>query len=136
MPDTYELTLRFNSAEDLFNAAEALKSAQTKCAGALDPGLPVQQTPVTPVSVDVPSAAQPTPAPSVQGSPLPAAPVSPVPTYTLGQLQVAVAPLIDAGKGPELKALLEKYQVKRLPELPQEKMGAFATDLRAMGAQI
>lgn len=56
--------------------------------------------------------------------------------YTLDELSVAAATLMDAGRQQELLALLQKYGVKGMFELQQAQYGAFATDLRAMGAKI
>ena len=69
---------------------------------------------------------------------MPAQPAIPVssPSYTVDDLARAAAPLMDAGKLPELQALLQKYGVKFLPELRPDQLGAFATDLRQMGAAI
>lgn len=58
------------------------------------------------------------------------------PTYSLDELSVAAAALMDAGKQPDLLGLLQKYNVKGMFELPQEAYGAFATDLRGLGAKI
>ena len=101
---------------------------------------------------------EPTPAPvTVAAAPIDAAPVQPVqaepvapvqntqvtaaPTaqtvkkYTLPELQVAAQALMES-RMPDLQALLTKYQVISLTELPEDKYPAFATDLRAMGATI
>ena len=71
------------------------------------------------------------PAPVVQ-----TAPVAAAPQYTPEMIQLATAPLIDAGKGEQLKGLLAKYGVMRVSDIPANALGAFATDLRAMGARI
>lgn len=63
------------------------------------------------------------------------APTAPVKEYKLEELQVAMQPLINS-KLSELQALLAKYGVPSLVELPKERYPAFATDLRAMGVQI
>lgn len=76
----------------------------------------------------------PTAAPAVPSSP--AVPTAAVPTYTMEALQSAVGPLLMQGKGPQLQGLLAKYGVSRMPDLPEDKHGAFAADLRGMGAQI
>lgn len=74
--------------------------------------------------------------------PAPAAPppVAPVPTstqtYTLEQLAVAATPLADAGRRNDLVGLLNSFGVSALTQLPKEHYGAFATQLRAMGAKI
>lgn len=92
--------------------------------------------------------AEPTPAPQSYpqqdyGQPAPSYPPAPVavPTVapapiTLDQLCVAGASLVDAHKQAELVALLAKYRVQALPQLKPEDYGAFATDLRQLGAQI
>ena len=63
------------------------------------------------------------------------APVAPVKEYKLEELQVAMQPLINS-KLSELQALLAKYGVPSLVELPKERYPEFAADLRAMGVQI
>ena len=67
---------------------------------------------------------------------------APVPTaapaYT--QLQVATAGARLLTEKPELQealmGLLGRYGVQTLTELPQEKLGAFAAELRGMGAKL
>lgn len=68
----------------------------------------------------------------------PKAPVAPAPTYTLEQVGRAGAELIsaDSGKLPQLRELLQKYGVPSVSELKPEQLGSFATELRALGAQI
>lgn len=63
------------------------------------------------------------------------APTAPVKEYKLEELQVAMQPLINS-KLSELQALLTKYGVPSLVELPKERYPEFAADLRAMGVQI
>lgn len=102
----------------------------------------MQYNPVTPVA-PVSAPAQVTnnvtpPAPS----PAPAAqtPTNTVPTgaphYTMDMLAVAGTALIDAGRMGELCGLLAKYGVESVTALNPAQYGAFATDLRALGAQI
>jgi hypothetical protein len=57
-------------------------------------------------------------------------------TYTLDQLAVAATQLVDAGRREELVGLLASFGVQALTALPKEQYGAFATQLRAMGAKI
>lgn len=96
------------------------------------PIAPVQQAPAVPVTA--PPAMQPaTPA---YPAPAPAAPVAAAPAYTLDQLQVAIGPLMDAGKAPQLQGLLAKYGVQRMPDLRPDQLPAFAADLRGLGARI
>ena len=65
----------------------------------------------------------------------PAPTAQPIP-YTLEQLALAAAPLIDAGKGKELTDIVQSFGVVSLQQLPSEKYGEFATAIRGLGAQI
>lgn len=56
--------------------------------------------------------------------------------YTLDELARAAMVLMDAGRQNELLALLGKFGVDSLPNLPQQQYGVFATALREMGARI
>lgn len=78
------------------------------------------------------------PAPQPAEPEAPKAPVAPAPTYTLEQVSRAGAELIsaDSGKLPQLRELLQKYGVPAVYELKPEQLGSFATELRALGAQI
>ncbi|MDY2735192.1 hypothetical protein [Intestinibacter sp.] len=86
----------------------------------MDAQQPVQQT-FTPVE---PVAPAPTPVPTTQVS------------YDINQLAVAATGLMDAGKQQDLMNLLAKFGVQALTQLPKEQYGAFATELRALGANI
>lgn len=89
---------------------------------------PIDAAPVQPVQAE--------PVAPVQNTPVTAAPTAQVvKKYTLPELQVAAQALME-GRMPDLQALLTKYQVISLTELPEDKYPAFATDLRAMGARI
>ena len=102
---------------------------------------PVQTAP-TPAPVAAPAPA-PAPAPAAPrvtpmptaAAPAPAVPVT-APTYTLDQIAKAGANLVDAGKMEQLLALLTKYGVQAVTQLTPDQYGAFATELRALGAQI
>lgn len=74
-----------------------------------------------------------TQAPKVEAATV--APTASVKEYKLEELQVAMQPLINS-KLSELQALLAKYGVPSLVELPKERYPEFAADLRAMGVQI
>jgi len=65
----------------------------------------------------------------------PTVPTAP-PQYTLEMIARAGTALVDAGKMDALCNLLAKYQVEALTALDSSQYGAFATDLRALGAQI
>lgn len=147
-------------------AAEVIKTAnQTAPTTPADP-VPFQPTPVpstqptSQVPVQQPASVQPTPQVPVQPSqapqtqPTPQVPVQPTqapqtpppvqpqpvntstPQYTLEDLARAAVPLQDAGRGQDLMALLQKYNVMSMTQLDPSVFGAFATDLRALGAQI
>lgn len=93
--------------------------------------------PVTPPPAPAAPVTPPTPAPAP--TPQTAAPVMPVagaPTYTLDQISKAGAALVDAGKMEPLLALLTKYGVQAITQLQPAQYGVFATELRALGAQI
>jgi hypothetical protein len=93
--------------------------------------------PAAPVNNN-PPATQPTPQQQAPAATAAAStvPTAPAPSYTLEQLQTAISPLFAQGKGPQLQGLLKKYGVQRLPDIPKEQLGNFATDIRGMGAQI
>ena len=96
-------------------------------------------TPVAPVSAptqitNMVTPPAPSPAPAAQ------TPTNTVPTgapqYTMDMLAVAGTALIDAGRMGELCGLLAKYGIESVTALNPAQYGAFATDLRALGAQI
>ena len=99
------------------------------------PVAPVSQpTPVAPVvqtSVLVPTTSGPQQVPAT-----PAVPVAPVKEYTLEEIQVALQPLMDAGRTNEIVGLMQKYKVASLPELPKDQFPNLVVDLRNMGARI
>ena len=92
---------------------------------------PTTVAPVVPTSVSVPTTPEPTQAPST-----PAVPVAPVKEYTLEEIQVALQPLMDAGRTNEIVGLMQKYKVASLPELPKDQFPNLVVDLRNMGARI
>lgn len=97
------------------------------------PQVPVQQ----PQSVPPTQPVQPQPTSQAPVQPAPQAPVATnTPQYTLEDLARAAVPLQDAGRGQDLMALLQKYGVMSMTQLDPSVFGAFATDLRALGAQI
>lgn len=92
---------------------------------------PTTVAPVVPTSMSVPTTPEPTQAP-----PTPAVPVAPVKEYTLEEIQVALQPLMDAGRTNEIVGLMQKYKVASLPELPKDQFPNLVVDLRNMGARI
>ena len=104
------------------------------------PAAPVNPTPA-PVAHVVAPIAPTAPAPTEQPAAAPvahapaAAPVT-APTYTVDQIARAGASLVDAGKMEQLLALLARYGVAAVTQLQPDQFGAFADELRALGAQI
>ena len=92
---------------------------------------PTAVAPVVPTSVSVPTTPEPQQVP-----PTPAVPVAPVKEYTLEEIQVALQPLMDAGRTNEIVGLMQKYKVASLPELPKDQFPNLVVDLRNMGARI
>ena len=92
---------------------------------------PVQPAPTT--GTVAPTPVQPT-APTTVA---PTAPVAaPAESYTVEELSRAGAALIDAGKMPQLLALLGKFGVQAVTQLPKEAYSAFGAELKALGAQL
>lgn len=100
--------------------------------------IPAPTAPVQAAGVPLSATAARTAAPVVPTVPV-AAP-APVPTaapqYTLEMIAKAGTALVDAGKMDELTGLLTKYGVAALTELDTAHYGAFAAELRGLGAQI
>ncbi len=115
---------------------------------------PVSPAPVNPTPGPAPTMAAPVAAPSPSPTPVtnaptagptsaapgntpaPAVPVTGAPAYTLDQISRAGASLVDTGKMQQLLELLGRYGVQAVTQLKPEQYGAFATELRALGAQI
>jgi len=138
----FTVTINGNSIEELYGNLETLLSTK--------PGAPAAAPPATPAPAPVPAPlpaaappATPTPAASVPQTPevpptMPSTPGVPTaaPTYTLDQLARAGAALAQSGKMEQALALLAKYGVQTVNQLKPEQYGAFATELRALGAQV
>lgn len=114
---------------------------------------PVAQAPAAPVAQPVPAPApapvpaptpvpDPTPVPVAQPAPapVPAVPVAQpaAPTYTKAQIAQAGGALLrqDPGKRDVLCGLLAQYGAASINDLQDAHLGAFATALRGLGAQI
>ena len=89
---------------------------------------PVQTAPVTPAP------AQPA-APQAPAQAAPAAAPT-VKTYTMDEIAKAAGDFMTPETIPQLQALLASFGVAGLPELPADKLAAFAAELRKMGAKI
>lgn len=92
---------------------------------------PTPVAPVVPTSVSVPTTPEPQPAP-----PTPAVPVAPVKEYTLEEIQVALIPIMDAGRTNEIVGLMQKYGVSDLTKVPKDSYPQLIQDIRNMGARI
>lgn len=134
-----KVEFQFQTPEEATAAIQAV-SALTNGTSALAPTPVAQQptsAPVTPppVAVAPTLAAQPTPAEPAPAPPA-AVPVAAAPAFTREQIMTAGAALIDAGKRNELMGLLNTFGVQAVTQLKREQLGAFATELRKLGAQI
>lgn len=96
-----------------------------------------------PATVDTPAPLQPakevavTPAAPTTPATPPVVPVTPAaPNYTMDELATAGAVLAQQGKTAALQGLLAKYSIGSIMELDKSLYGAFATELRGLGAQI
>jgi hypothetical protein len=118
----FTLTISGSTLEELFSNLET--TFRTK------PNADFTQTPQAAVPFpNNPAATPPAPAASA------AVPVA-APAYTLEQLARAGAALAQAGKMDLARALLAKYNVQTVNQLNPDQYGAFATELRALGAQL
>ena len=97
----------------------------------INPPAPAAQIPQTAPAAGIP--VTPSATDTVQN--LPAVPTS-VPQYTFDMIQSACAECMDKGQAQQLQGLLQKFGIRRIPELRSEQYGAFATELRGLGARI
>lgn len=136
------------------SAYPATPAAAPVAASVAPVAAPVSPAPVNPTPGPAPTTAAPVAAPSPSPTPVtnaptagptsaapgntpaPAVPVTGAPAYTLDQISRAGASLVDAGKMQQLLELLGRYGVQAVTQLKPEQYGAFATELRALGAQI
>ena len=126
-----------NSAEHEQTNTTPVPPAPTPTETVANPTVPASSTQTAPVAQNTQNVNCPTPnvaptqtAPAAQTVPTAA------PQYTLDMIAKAGTALIDAGKMAELSALLAKYGVEALTTLDPAHYGAFAAELRAMGASI
>lgn len=158
----YQITIKGNTPAELFANLAQMAAANANAAPAAVPQVPVATAPtaaaptalqppvvapapvspavsnpapaVTPAPVTAPTLVAPAPAAAPVAAP--AAVPSAAPTYTLDALARAGATLAQSGKMQEALALLAKYGIQTVNQLRPEQYGAFATELRALGAQI
>lgn len=112
------------------SAAPAPAPAAPAPAPATPAAMPAPAAPAAPVST-APAAPPAMPAPTA-----PAVAPTTAPTYTMDQIAKAGAELAQAGKMPQLMALLQQHGVQAVTQLRPEQYGEFATALRGLGAQL
>lgn len=97
---------------------------------------PVPQ-PVPPAITSMPHKSAPAQTAAPQ-TPVQAAPAAAptVKTYTMDEIAKAAGDFMTPETIPQLQALLASFGVAGLPELPTDKLAAFAAELRKMGAKI
>lgn len=149
-------------APQLAAAIDHLATALYMKNGGAAPQMPANPTPAAPAQTTAPAAPMagptsaypsnpPAPAPmptAPAAAPAPVAPNSPAvppaagmplaspPQYTVDQIMQAGAMLMDAGKVNDLMNLLHSFGVNAVMDLKPEQLGAFATEMRKLGAQI
>ena len=97
---------------------------------------PAQASQTTPVGIPVASQTPPVGVAGTAPAPASVAVLTASHAYTADELARAAMTLMDAGKQMDLIQLLASFGVNSIPALPPEQMGAFATALRGLGAQI
>ena len=103
------------------------KPEQTAPAPTAPPAAPETTVSAAPVAPATPAPASAPPA---------AVPRAAAPTYTVEELQMACAPLMDANRMADLQQVLTKFGATSLLDVPKEQYGALAADLRALGARL
>lgn len=128
---------------DVLKAVDRIAELIRNDAACAEPApTPVQPMTAAPAPVPAPVAASaPVPVaattmPSV--APVAAAPVAAAPSYTMAEVAKAGADLMSGNPAlqPALVDLIHRYGAQTVQDIPQDKLGAFATELRQMGAKI
>lgn len=111
---------------------EQLVQARQSQAEASKPALaPEAQAQTTPMQSQTSAVPVQQPATPIAGVPLASAP-----QFTIDQIMTAGAALMDAGKVDDLLNLLHSFGVQAVMDLKPEQLGAFATEMRKLGAAI
>ena len=90
-------------------------------------------------STSMPAPNSPTPmpvAPVQPTTPIAGVPLAGAPQFTVDQIMAAGATLMDAGRVEDLMNLLHSFGVQAVMDLKPEQLGAFATEMRKLGAVI
>lgn len=149
-PDVHAGATRVLEAEKTGSSVSKLDTAPAPIPAPAVPPVAAPAAPIAPASptsavppvnpAPAPAAAAPVAGPQVThpGNAPAVAPVAAAPTYTVEQIGKAGADLVsqDAAKMPELLVLLQKYGVQAITQLKPEQLGAFATELRGLGAKL
>ena len=103
----------------------------------VDEPIPAKPEQTAPAPITPPAAPETTvsAAPVTPATPAPI-PTAGAPTYTVEELQLACAPLMDANRMADLQQVLTKFGATSLLDVPKEQYGALAADLRALGARL
>ena len=147
IPTTVTLTLDEQSLEAINRLISALEKVNPTSVAPVQPIAQVTSAaasthPIVSTAAPVPTAQAPVQQPVVQSPVTEAQQPAAIPTshvaqsYTVEQLQMAMAPLVDAGKMEEIRGLLNSFGVPSIMDLQPDQYGALATALRGMGAQI
>ena len=121
------LNVHISGLDGLVDALKALTpQSHVACK---DPAAPAMECSQPPITMEAKTTA-----------PVATAPIAPVaaPSITLEQICKAGADLLTANPAmmPQLTGLLQKYGAQSAQQLKPEQLGAFATELRGMGARI
>lgn len=126
-----EIKLTIN-VPDLAQAVNALAAAMTNARTTMQ----APQAPTPPPVAQATLINPPDPTVAAPQAPQASVPTAAAPTYTHEQIAAAGSALIDAGKLTNLLDLLGRFGVQAVTQLAPEQLGAFATELRQLGAQI
>lgn len=115
---------------------EALNNTTAPVKNPIPTTVPTAQSETTTIPTPAPPT-MPTINPATESAQVTPQPVpTAAPTYTLDAIAKAGATLVDAGKMEALCSLLAKYGIAAITALDPSQYGAFATELRALGARI
>ena len=136
------LEVKVNVAVTAPELAGAINSLAVAISNKTQPSIPmsapVSSAPAVPVPPTPPASVEPSePAPVQQpATPIAGVPLASAPQFTVDQIMAAGAALMDAGKVEDLLNLLHSFGVQAVMELKPEQLGAFATEMRKLGAAI
>ena len=124
------------------NLASAIsgKASQEQPAPAVQPqssaSMPVPADPASMPEAPVQTQPQTSAVPVQPATPVAGVPLASAPQFSIDQIMSAGAALMDAGKVENLLNLLHSFGVQAVMDLKPEQLGAFATEMRKLGASI